>query len=420
MKKLPFIFLLISFFSLSFFAQSPVKDIKPTVILISVDGFRPDYLEKYKPKNLRKLAKNGVRAKWMTPSFPTKTFPNHYTIATGLLPAHHGIIENNMYDPGFDAIFGMGNHEEVQNPRWWGGEPIWVTAEKQGQIAGSFFFPGSETEIKGIRPTFWKQYDGKIPNDERVDTVLGWLDLPQEKRPTMLTLYFSDVDQAGHGFSPDSKETEEAVKMVDDAIGKLAKGLKKRKVYDKVNLIVVSDHGMASVPQKNSIILDEMFDTSFAKHIFWVSEFVQIFPNEGKEDEIYNSIKSKLPSQARIYRRSEIPARYLYRENERIAPILVLPDEGWILTTRERYEKMKTDGKLDTVRGSHGYDNELESMRALFIGHGNAFKKGFVAEPFQNIEVYNLMCKILRLTPAKNDGNFEKIKALLKAAETRQ
>lgn len=395
----------------------PIKDLNPTVILISIDGFRYDYLELHRPKTLRKLARNGVRARWMIPSFPTKTFPNHYTIATGLLPEHHGITANNMYDPEFSAIFTMGKREEVQNPRWWGGEPIWVTAEKQGQTTASFFFPGTETPIMGTRPTFWKTYDGKVKNKTRVKTVLSWLDLPKEKRPTMITMYFSDVDDAGHDFSPESKKTGKVVRKIDKIIGKLIKGLKKREIFRKVNLIIVSDHGMARVDQNNAIIIDEMFDEADAKHVFWVEEIVQIFPKEGLEDKIYNSIKSKLPPQAKIYRKSEIPKRYRYQNHRRIAPLLVLPTTGWRLKTRERFEKLKSSGELNNLKGSHGYDNEHKSMRALFVAHGEAFKKAYVAEPFQNTEVYNLMCKILGLTPAKNDGNFETVRNMLKDAK---
>ncbi len=400
--------------SAAFAKVKPITDLEPTVMLVSIDGFRADYIDIYKPKTLRKLAKNGVRAKWMTPSFPTKTFPNHYTIATGLLPAHHGITDNNIYDSEFDAVFSLDKRDEVQNPRWRQGEPIWVTAEKQGNISAAFFFPGTETAIGGISPTFWKTYDGDVPNEKRVETLLAWLDLPKEKRPVFLTTYFSSVDDAGHQYSPIAKETRDAVRGVDKLISQLVKGLKKRKIFKKVNLILVSDHGMATVPQKNSIVLDETFDASLAKHIFWVSEIVQIFPKEGKENEIYDSIKSKLPSTAKIYRKAEIPGRFRYRDNRRIAPILVLPNEGWVLTTRERFEKMKVENNLEKVRGSHGYDNELVSMRALFIGHGEAFKKRYLAEPFQNIEVYNLMCKILGLKPAANDGDLENVKALLK------
>lgn len=414
MKKLQLIILLILVAFVSTYAQKPIRDLEPTVILISIDGFRSDYLTKYRPKNLRKLAENGVHAKWLIPSFPTKTFPNHYTIATGLLPQNHGIVANNMYDPQFRAVFKLGKREEVQDSRWWQGEPIWVTAEKHGQKAGAYFFPGTEAPIKGVRPTFWKTYDGKIPNEERVDSVLTWLDLQKDKRPTLFSLYFSDVDDAGHGFSPISKETRKAVKKVDKIIGRVLKGLRKRKIRHQVNLIIVSDHGMATVNQNNTVVLDEMFDTKLAKRIFWVGEFTQIFSKDGKEDEIYKTIKSKLPPQVNIYRKSEIPIRYHYQDNRRIAPILTVPKVGWQIITREKFEKIKTDGDIDKLKGSHGYDNADESMRALFIGHGLAFKQGFIAEPFQNIEIYNLMCAILNLKPAKNDGDFRKVKHFLK------
>src|SRR6266567_8518126 len=201
------------------FAQAkPIRDLQPTVILVSLDGFRYDYLHRYRPMNLNSLATGGVRARSMIPSFPSKTFPNHYTIATGLYPQNHGIVENNIYDPEFKSVFTLSKREEVQNGRWWLGEPIWVTAEKQGERAASFFFPGTETEIAGKRPTYWKTYDAKIPNEERVNTILSWLDLPRAERPTLLTLYFSDVDDAGHAFSPDSVETRDAVIRVDGEI----------------------------------------------------------------------------------------------------------------------------------------------------------------------------------------------------------
>ena len=171
-------------------AQERIRDLKPTVILVSIDGMRFDYLEKFQPPALNELARTGVRAKWMIPSFPTKTFPNHYTIATGLYPENHGIIENNIWD--FGVTFSMGKREEVQNARWWLGEPIWVTAEKQGLRAGAFFFPGTEAEIAGRRPTYWKEYDGKVTHEERVDQILRWIDLPLAERPRIYTLYFSD------------------------------------------------------------------------------------------------------------------------------------------------------------------------------------------------------------------------------------
>ncbi len=406
-------FCLLIFFSLSLQAQKPIKDLKPTVILIALDGFRPDYLEKYQPKTLNKLAKNGVRAKWLIPSFPTKTFPNHYTVATGLYPDNHGIVENNMYDAKFDAEFHLDN-EAVRDGRWWGGEPIWVTAERQGQRAASFFYPGTEADITGVRPTFFKEYNGRVPNELRVDTILSWLDLPPDKRPTMLTLYFSLIDDAGHEFSGDAVETRYEIENIDRIIGRLVDGLKRRKIDKQANLIFFSDHGMATYKRRDAIILDEMFDKGLADRVFYVGEFTQIFPKDGKEDEIYNSIKSKLPPNAKIYRKSELPARYKFGKHPRIAPLLVLPDEGGIVMTRKAYDQAKKDGGLDKTRGAHGYDNELESMRATFIAHGAAFKRGAVVEPLENIHIYNLMAKILGLTPTKNDGDFERVRGFLR------
>lgn len=416
MNKLPaiyriFVFLFI-IIALSFtaFAQKPIKDLDSTVILISLDGFRYDYVDKFKPKTLKKLAKDGVRAKWMIPSFPTKTFPNHYTVATGLFPAHHGIIENNIYD--FDTVFTLNKREEVQNPRWWFGEPIWVTAEKQGKKAGAFFFPGTEAEIAGKRPSYWKEYDGKIPNEQRVDQILAWLDLAKAERPQMFTMYFSDTDDAGHDFSPDSEELNEAVKKVDNDLKRLVEGLKKRKIYKDVNIIIVSDHGMATVKSENTVLLDNYFSFDKAERILWTGEIVQIFPKANEENVILENLKNI--QHATCWKKSEIPERLHYQDSPRIAPIVCSAEEGWYMTSAEKLEEKKTKKNWGKNSGAHGYDNKYQSMQATFIAHGKAFKKGLVAEPFENIQVYNLMCNILGLNPAKNDGDFQKVKDLLK------
>lgn len=399
---------------------TPIRDLQPTVILISLDGFRYDYLNLYRPPNLKALAARGVRARWMTPSFPSKTFPNHYTIATGLYPQNHGIVENNIYDAGFDTVFTLSDRREVENPRWWLGEPIWVTAEKQGQKSASIFYPGTEGAIAGIRPTFWKTYDSKMSNNARVDALLSWLDLPRDQRPTFLALYFSDTDDAGHEFGPLSSETRKAARKVDEEIGYLVSGLKAREIFNRVNIIIVSDHGMATVRRTNAILLDNLFDLNLAARIFWTREIVSIFPKAGKEDEIYQSLKQKLPPQARVYRKAEMPARFHYSQSPRIAPLLVLPAEGWILTNREAFAEMKSKGELTGVRGGHGYDNRLPSMRAIFIAHGPAFKKGRVVSPFENIQVYNIMARILGLKPAANDGSFRTARAVLSSHKSLQ
>lgn len=391
--------------------QAPVKDLKPTVILISLDGFRYDYVDKYEAPTIARLAKEGVRAKWMIPSFPTKTFPNHYTIVTGLYPANHGIVENNVFD--FGTVFSMGKREEVENPRWWGGEPIWVTAEKQGQVAASYFWVGSEAKIGGIQPTFWKTYDGKMPNDSRVDTVLGWLDLPRGKRPTMITMYFSDTDDAGHGHSPAGVEVKDAVKTVDGNIARLLDGLKNRKIDKKVNIIIVSDHGMAAVDQTNAIIMDDHFSFDDTERILWTGEIVQIFPKAGKEDVIMSALE-KPGLHTTCWRKKDIPDRLHYKQGARVAPIVCTSDLGWMMTSRERYETLKKRADFGRIRGAHGYDSKYQEMQATFIAHGRNFKKNKIIEPFENIEIYNIMCKILSLVPAKNDGDLRRVENMLK------
>jgi predicted AlkP superfamily pyrophosphatase or phosphodiesterase len=404
-RRLLFACMLLAAFALSCVPSRPISDLRPTVILISLDGFRYDYLDKFQPPNLISLARDGVQARWLIPSFPTKTFPNHYTIATGLYPQNHGIVENNIFDKDRNVTFSMANRAEVQNGRWWLGEPIWITAEKQGQKAAPLFWPGSEAEIAGTRPTYWKPYDGKMSNEARVDALLSWLDLPAAERPTFLSLYFSDVDDAGHDFSPDAVETRDAVIEVDADLGRLIDGLKTRGMLGQVNLIIVSDHGMATQNPNNVVILDELFDAGLAEKVIWTGEIVGIFPKPSNEDSIYTTLRAKLPPQAKVYRKAELPERLHYSNSPRIPALLVLPDEGWTLSTRKRFDETKARNRMDRLRGGHGYDNELASMRAIFIAHGSAFKKGTVIEPLENIQIYNLMTRILSLTPAPNDGD---------------
>ncbi len=391
-------------------AQRPVRDLQRTVILIALDGFRSDYFEKFEPPTLNRIAAEGVRARWMTPSFPTKTFPNHYTVATGLYPQNHGLVENNVWD--FGTTFTMNKREEVQNSRWWLGEPIWVTAEKQGQRAGAMFFPGTEAEIAGYRPSIWWPYEHTYPVEKRVDSVLEMLDLPRHKRPTIITLYFSDIDSAGHSSGPDSLETRAAVEKVDTVISRLVQGLKQRKIYDKVNLIFFSDHGMATVDKTRIAVLDEYFDFDLTDRILWTGEIVQIFPKTGEVDTVANKLKNV--AYAKCWKKGEMPARFHYNDGPRVAPVICLADDGAIVTSRQRLADMKERPSFSKLSGAHGFDNELESMRAMFVGRGPQFKKGMTAEPFPNVDVYELMCKILKLKPAQNDGNLNRVKKMLR------
>jgi predicted AlkP superfamily pyrophosphatase or phosphodiesterase len=393
-------------------AQERIKDLKPTVILISLDGFRYDYLDKFHPPAMESLAKDGVRAKWMIPSFPTKTFPNHYTMVTGLYPEHHGLVENNVYD--FGEVFMIHNRKQVGDSRWWWGEPIWVTADKQGQKTASYFYVGSEAPVMGMHPDYWRPYNGKVPPEMRVDKVLDWIDLPVEKRPTMITMYFSDTDDAGHEFSPDSEEVKYAALNDDRYISRLMDGLKRRGIDEKVNVIIVSDHGMATVDIRRASFMDDYFSIEHdAEKVLYTHEINQIFPKAGRLEYIYSSLQ-KMPH-ATCWKKADIPARLHYNEGRRIAPIVCSTEPGYIVTTHKRYEDyLKDIDDPERPRGGHGHDNKYQVMQATFIAHGDAFRKGFVAEPFENIEIYNLMCKILGLKPAKNDGDLDRVKAMLR------
>jgi predicted AlkP superfamily pyrophosphatase or phosphodiesterase len=386
-------------------AADRISDLRPTVILISLDGFRPDYLGS-NTRNLNSLAGRGVRAKWMIPSFPTKTFPNHYTIATGLYPAHHGIIGNSFWDPNFNAKFSMSNREDDKEARWWGGEPIWVTAEKQGVRTAPVFWPGSEAPIEDIRPAYYEPFDDKRTADERVEKLLALFDLPVTQRPQLLTLYLSNVDHAGHDYGPGTPEMEAAVTKVDSALGKLLAGLKERGIDDQVNIIVVSDHGMAPTSRKRVDILDDYVDLKTVDVIDY-GPVVSLRALDGNNGAVFAKLKH-IPH-VHAYLTADVPARWHYSDSSRIMPILLVCDEGWLLQSREYVEKHHDFQH----GGNHGYDNHDKSMRATFIAAGPAFTAHAVLQPFPNVDVYSLLAYILNLQPAKTDGTINVFKSVL-------
>ncbi|MBI2683576.1 MAG: alkaline phosphatase family protein [Acidobacteriales bacterium] len=389
-------------------AQTPVRkirDLKPTLLLVSIDGFRADYLDRGITPNLSRLAKSGVRAKWMTPAFPSKTFPNHYTIVTGLYPEHHGIVGNDVWDPDFQAKFTYNKPMAIES-RWWWGEPIWNTAERQGMKAGSMFWPGSDAEIGGLRPSEWRTYEHKMPPEDRVAVILSWLDKPVKDRPRMLTLYFSDVDSAGHDYGPDSPELTAAVWKIDRMIGLLQAGFRQRGIEGQVNVIVVSDHGMIPTPADQKIFLEDIVDPASLRVVTW-GQLLSVEALDGNNEALYQKLR-RIPH-ATAYRKGEMPARFHYSEGRRIPPVLVLADGGWEITTRKRL----ADRTMVEV-ASHGYDNELPQMRALFVAAGPAFRPGRTIPGFPNVDVYPLLCRILGLEPAKNDGSLAPFLPVLK------
>ena len=376
----------------------PVEPLGPTVILISMDGFRYDYLDFVETPAIDALIESGVKATSLIPVFPSKTFPNHYTQVTGLYPEHHGLISNTMYDPEDDTWFTISS-SAVTESKWYGGEPIWVSAELQGKIAASFFWVGSEAEIKGVRPTYWKPYDGSIPNNERVEQVLEWLDLPKAERPQFISLYMSDIDNAGHGNGPESDAVVAAVKALDAEIKRLTDGLANRKLTDQVDIIIISDHGMSQLSRDKVIFIDDFINLDDVTMVEW-SPVSMIIPTEGKEDAIYQSLVDK-NEHMRVYKKGELPEYLNFNNNRLIPPIICIADDGWSISSREFFNNRPTA----YTGGTHGYDFEETSMHGIFVAAGPHFQENIKGPSFQSIHLYELMCQILELTPAINDGD---------------
>jgi predicted AlkP superfamily pyrophosphatase or phosphodiesterase len=391
--------LLASWFGLAS-ALQPSRPRTPIVILVSFDGWRWDYIERVRAPNLTALAARGVRATELVPSFPTLTFPNHYTIVTGLRPEHHGIVSNNIADPVLPDRFSM-SAATAKDPRWWGGEPIWTTAMRQGRRAASMFWPGADAPIAGAHPTYWQPFDDKFPNPARVTQVLEWLDLPEDQRPSFVSLYFSDVDHAGHDYGPDSRELREAAAHLDDMLGLLAAGVRRRGLDDRTTIIVVSDHGMTPVSENRLVLIDELVDLDTVDVIDW-DGLLQIAPRTGTVDALYRRLDHA--PHLTVYKKEEMPARLHYRDNPRIAPIIGLPDAGWTVTSRARRQH-RSDEDRRPRRGGHGYDPAVRDMHALFVAAGPTLRRAAVVGPFDNIHIYELLCALLELTPAPNDGD---------------
>ena len=370
---------------------------QPILILVSIDGWRWDYLDRLKPPSLTALAARGVVSEGLVPVFPSKTFPNHYTLVTGLYPGRHGIVSNNMRDPALPGSFSLGNDEVQKDTRWWGGVPLWVTVEAQGQVAGTMFWPGSDVEIAGDRPTKWRPYDHSYPNERRVDDIVAWLKEPDATRPTFITLYFSDVDTAGHNAGPESPELAAAVRNIDGVMGRLIAGIRSAGIESRTNIVVVSDHGMAPNARERTIVIDDYINLADVDLID-SSPVLGVSPRRGSVDDLYRALKDKHPALA-VYRNEELPERYRLAGHPRYPALIGIADDGWDIVSRQRMTRDYGE------RGNHGYDPVNQSMHGLFIAAGPAFREGMKAPRFENVHVYELLCRVLGVRPASNDGD---------------
>ena len=359
------------------------------VILVSIDGFSPDYLGKGQTPVLDGLVADGAFGP-MRPSFPSVTFPNHYTLVTGLHPDHHGVVGNRFTDTQLGA-FTMASKE---SGFWDQGEPIWVTAEKAGVRTGTMFWPGSEVEIHGVRPSQWAPFDQGMPGDARVDRLLSWLELPVDQRPKLETLYFDIVDTAGHRNGPDSAETRAAAASVDASMARLIEGLKARGLYDRTMLVVVSDHGMAATSPDRVVWIDDIIDPAALK-IGYGGAVLTADPAPGREAEVQQKLVGRHPHME-CWNKADVPARLFYGSNPRVAQIVCLVETGWLTATRDR--------PVTRAGGAHGYDNQAPEMAAIFIAHGPGVVAGRRLTDMDSVDVQPFLARMLGIAAPAGDG----------------
>jgi predicted AlkP superfamily pyrophosphatase or phosphodiesterase len=387
-------------------ANAAAQRAKPYVVLVSLDGFRYDYVKKYSAPNIAGMAARGASAPdGMIPSYPSVTFPNHLTLVTGLYPEHHGIVANVFYDPARQQRYAYSDSAAVQDGSWYSGVPLWSLAEQNGMRSACYFWPGSEAEIAGKRPSYYLKFDPLVPNDQRIEQVLTWLRLPAEQRPHFITLYMAEVDGAGHEHGPDSRETADAVKFVDAEVGKLIAGLDA--LHLPVDLVVVADHGMETT-RGNWINLDQFADLSHFK----TEGALMYAPSESEAAKAFQSLKGA-SDKFTVYRRADVPAELHYNSNPREGDPIVIATGPYPIRART-----PASGEMDRqpAVGQHGYDPRVvPSMKALFVATGPDIRAGVTVAPFENVNVYPLIATILGLPAGKIDGDVNVLQIILKS-----
>lgn len=391
---------------------------RPYVVLVSLDGFRHDYMDRFPTPNLDRIAEAGVRSEGLVPAFPVKTFPNHYTIATGLHPDAHGLVGNSFLAPdvGPDAFYSLGNRDAVEDGRYYRGEPIWVTAETQGMVAASFFFVGTEAPVMGIQPTYWYPFDDAVAYPDRVDRVLAWLAEPAETRPHMVTLYFEETDSKGHNFPTEAPEMAEAVATVDRMIGRLLDGIQALPHGDRVHVVVVSDHGMAPFYADSTYVVPELWDVPGSVTFVGGGSHMIAYVDDTPEAvaAMRDTLDALMPRTS-VYQvgvtesRGGVPRRLRYsRGGERLGDLVFVPDPHWAVSSSPRTERPPRDG------WTHGWHRDMPEMQGLFVAMGPRIRDAGVIGPVENVHIYPMLAEILGLEPAPEvDGSLEAVRGFL-------
>lgn len=378
---------------------------KSFIILISADGFRYDLADKYQAENLIRLRSGGVAAAYMQSVFPSQTFPNHYSIATGMYPDHDGIVDNTFYDPSRKQVYGMGNRKAGEDSSWYGGTPLWVLAEKQGMLTASYYWVGAEAAIEGVRPTYYYKFNSLITMKERIQGVRNWLLLPEEKKPHLITFYIPDVDHQEHLYGVESKQSEDAVHYVDDAVGRLVRTIDS--LHLPVNYIFVSDHGMVDIDSVQTLSLPETIDTS----LFIILNSLSLVHMYAKNPKDILPAYQKLKEAAKdyiVYLATNLPERWHYNKKNdrynRIGDILLVANAPKVFNLTKR----------SLPAATHGYDPAIAPMHATFYAWGPVFKSKLKIQGFENINIYPLIAYILQLKITESvDGSLKVLKPIL-------
>ncbi len=402
MKKSIFFNFCFIFGILLTFLNSCAQQKERYVVVLSVDGFRWDYPERAHTPTLDSLAKVGVRSTFR-PSYPSNTFPNHYSMATGLHPDHHGLVNNTFYAEDIDSIYSIGNRYAVANPHFYGGEPIWNTAQKQGVKAASFYWVGSETAIQGMQPSIWKPFDDSVPFINRADSVISWLKLPEEIRPHLIMWYYEEPDAIAHYAGPDSSATLNLVEDIDLVLNHFFTQARELDIFEQIDFVVLSDHGMATYYPENYVNLNDYLPRD-SFHFAFDGVPTTLYPKEGYTEKAMEILKT-VPH-VTAYRKGDIPEKYIYGTHPRIGEIVVMPDIGTYLHFRANSRSY--------FGATHGYDNFAPEMQAIFYAAGPSFKKGVETPPMANVNLYLLIARLLGIEPAPNDGDDAVIQGLLK------
>jgi predicted AlkP superfamily pyrophosphatase or phosphodiesterase len=377
---------------------------RPVTVLVGIDGFRADFLNRGVTPRLAALAKAGAAGP-MRPSFPTKTFPNHFALVTGYRPDRNGIVGNSMIDPRRPGVmFSLGNTAQALDPFWWDeAEPVWITAEKAGLRAATMFWPGSEVAIQGRHPSDWMRFDQNVTNVQRVNTLLDWLRRPAAIRPAFATVYFDTVDSAGHKFGPDSAEVNAALAEVDARVGEMVDGAAKLGVA--VNWVIVADHGMRATDEARVIQLDDLIDRA-STVVVEAGPYAAIEPTVGTDNRVFEALL-KPHEHMTCTRKEDLPERLHYGKNPRVAAIICIAEAGWTI--------LSGPAPYPVTGGAHGYDNADPEMLALFIASGPAFARGEAQPVFDNVAVAALLRAVLGLPEdAGADGKLADVKAALR------